>query len=118
MNVVVIGGRLSRPAELRTLHSGDVVLGLEVTVRREDRPAETVPVAWTNPPAWAQRLAAADELIVVGRVRRRFFQAGGSTQSRTEVVVEGAARPSQRAKVAALIDAACARTRDQGGMAA
>lgn len=114
MNVVVVGGRLSRPAELRTLESGELVLGLEVTVRSDDRPAETVPVAWTNPPAWAQRLAAADELVVVGRVRRRFFRAGGATQSRTEVVVEGAARPRQRAKVAALIDAACASTRQIG----
>jgi single-strand DNA-binding protein len=109
MNVVVVGGRLSRPAELRTLGSGELVLGLEVTVRSETIPTETVPVAWTNPPAWAQRLVAGDDLIVVGRVRRRFFRAGGATQSRTEVVVEGAARPSQRAKAATLIEAACAR---------
>jgi single-strand DNA-binding protein len=32
---------------------------------------------------------------VLGRVRRRFFRAGGSTQSRTEVVVS-AAVPTRR----------------------
>ena len=36
----------------------------------------------------ARRLHAGAEVIVVGHVRRRFFRAGGTTQSRTEVVVE------------------------------
>lgn len=84
-NLSVLVGRLSRPAELRRLPSGDEVLALEVTVRPEGRPAESVPVAWTGAPAAASRWPAGEEILVVGRVRRRFFRAGGATQSRTEV---------------------------------
>ena len=88
---------LSRPAELRALPSGDEVLALEVTVRPEGRPAESVPVAWTGAPAAAERWAAGEEILVVGRVRRRFFRAGGATQSRTEVAATVAV-PTRRGR--------------------
>ena len=41
-------------------------------------------------------------MLVVGRVRRRFFRAGGGTQSRTEVVAEAVvnARHAKRAAAA------------------
>ena len=55
-NLSVLVGTLSRPAELRTLPSGDEVLALEVTVRPEGRPAESVPVAWIGAPAAAAPL--------------------------------------------------------------
>jgi single-strand DNA-binding protein len=88
LNVVAIEGRLARPAEQRVLPSGTRMVALEVTVRRQDGPAEGVPVAWSDAPAWASTLEADAEVVVVGRVRRRFFRAGGTTQSRTEVVAE------------------------------
>jgi hypothetical protein len=50
------------------------------------RRAESVPVAWFEPPAAASSLKVGDDVVVVGRVRRRFFRAGGATASRTEVV--------------------------------
>jgi single-strand DNA-binding protein len=37
---------------------------------------------------WASVLDADTAIVVIGRVRRRFFRAGGATQSRTEVVAE------------------------------
>ncbi|MEA3077704.1 MAG: single-strand DNA-binding protein [Actinomycetota bacterium] len=88
LNVVVVRGRLSRDAEERHLpSSGDRIVGLEVTVRRDGaEKAESVPVVWRNAPAAAVALAAGDEVLVIGHVARRFFRAGGSTQSRTEVV--------------------------------
>jgi single-strand DNA-binding protein len=98
-NLSVIVGRLSRPAELRQLPSGDEVLALEVTVRHEGDPAESVPVAWTGPPAAASRWTTGEEILVVGRVRRRFFRAGGVTQSRTEVVASVAV-PTRRTAAA------------------
>ena len=94
-NLSVLVGTLSRPAEVRTLSSGDEVLALEVTVRAEGQPAESVPVAWAAAPAAAARWAAGEEVLVVGRVRRRFFRAGGVTQSRTEVVAT-VALPTRR----------------------
>jgi single-strand DNA-binding protein len=88
LNVVAIRGRLSRPAEERVLPtSGDRLVGLDLTVKREGADkAESVPVVWHDPPASALNLDAGDEIVVVGHVARRFFRAGGGTQSRTEVV--------------------------------
>jgi single-strand DNA-binding protein len=84
-NLAVLVGTLSRPAELRELPSGDHLVALEVTVRPDGGPAESVPVAWSGAPVAAARWVAGEEVLVVGRVRRRFFRAGGVTQSRTEV---------------------------------
>ena len=85
-NLTVLVGTLSRDAELRTLPSGDRLVALELTVRPEGAPAESVPVAWPDPPESAASWTAGEELLVTGRVRRRYFRAAGSTQSRTEVV--------------------------------
>lgn len=41
MNVVVLRGRLTRPAALRSLPSGDQLLALEVSIQTEGRRAET-----------------------------------------------------------------------------
>jgi single-strand DNA-binding protein len=88
INLVALHGRLARPAEQRVLPSGSHVVSIELTVRRDGAPAETVPVSWIDAPAWASVLDADAEIVVIGRVRRRFFRAGGVTQSRTEVVAE------------------------------
>jgi single-strand DNA-binding protein len=87
-NVVVIAGRLSRPAEQRVLPSGELLVAVQVTVDRTGDRAETVPVVWFDAPASAATLDIEEPVVVVGRVRRRFFRAGGSTQSRTEVVAD------------------------------
>ena len=115
MNVVAIQGRLARPAEQRVLPSGSRLVALEVTVRRDQGPAETAPVVWLEAPAWASALDADTPVLVVGRIRRRFFKAAGATQSRTEVVAErvvpGQAGKRVRAalaEVSARIEAAAA----------
>ena len=53
INLTVLVGRLSRPPELRVLPSGDSVLTLEVTVRVDGAPTESVPVAWFDAPPQA-----------------------------------------------------------------
>jgi single-strand DNA-binding protein len=61
--------------------------------------ADTAPVAWFDPPARLPALGQGDEIVVLGRVRRRFFRtAGGTTASRTEVVADRVvpARPASR----------------------
>ena len=98
-NLALLVGTLSRPPELRPLPSGEVVLGLELTVRPATGPAETVPVAWYAPAPGAADWAPGEELLVVGRTRRRFFRSGGQTQSRTEVV-PAAVVPTRRAAAA------------------
>ena len=96
-NLSILVGVLSRDAELRELPSGDEVLALELTIRPDGEPAESVPVAWHGAPRSAAAWQAGEELLVVGRVRRRFFRAGGTTQSRTEVVASTAVPTRRRA---------------------
>jgi single-strand DNA-binding protein len=87
MNIVVLSGRLLSDPTARELPSGEVIWSLDLST--EVRAAESatcvaVPVVWSGAelPGWAKGA----ELAVAGVVRRRFFRAGGSTQSRTEVV--------------------------------
>ena len=106
LNLVVIHGVLARPASHIELPSGSRLVSLEMTVRRPDCPTDTVPVSWADPPAWADLLDTGSEVVVMGRVRRRFFRAGGATQSRTEVVAAKVVRASSRSKVATLLSEA------------
>lgn len=85
-NLAVLVGTLTREPELRSLPSGDTVLALEVTVHPPGGAGESAPITWFAAPARAAAWLVGEELLVIGRVRRRFFRAGGTTQSRTEVV--------------------------------
>jgi single-strand DNA-binding protein len=66
------------------------VLALELTLRIDGSPTESVPVSWFDPPPGATGWEEGEKLLVTGRTRRRFFRAGGVTQSRTEVVASTA----------------------------
>ncbi|HEY2428635.1 MAG TPA: hypothetical protein VGI06_06875 [Acidimicrobiales bacterium] len=106
-NIVVLHGRLSRPVSERVLPSGDRLAVLDLTVPAapgsSDSRSDTVPLAWFGAPTWALELEPGAGLVVLGRVRRRFFRAGQQLQSRTEVVVEGAAPERRSARVAELM---------------
>lgn len=106
LNVVVVRGCLTRAPEERVLPNGDRQVGLELSVRPEGGRAESVPVVWPGAPASVVGWERAAEVVVVGRVRRRFFRAGGSTQSRTEVVAEAVVPARQAKRAAAAIDRA------------
>jgi single-strand DNA-binding protein len=95
-NLTVLVGTLTAAPELRPLPSGAVVTTLQVTVHRDDAPDESVPVAWLDAPTPVATWEVGDEVLVTGRTVRRFFRAGGSTQSRTEVVAT-AVVPTRRA---------------------
>ena len=106
MNIVVLRGTLSSNPVDRTLASGSTIWNLEITTRTEEG-AFSAPVAWIDPPN-PPRVEAGDDVVVVGQVRRRFFRAGGVTQSRTEVV----AATVVPAKRAADVRKAMARARN------
>jgi len=112
MNLVTLLGRLSRPAEQRLLPSGDRLVALDVTVDGPDGRAETVPVVWFDAPASAATLDADKPIMVIGRVRRRFYRANGATQSRTEVVAETVVTGNQAKRLRAALRAAAARLDD------
>lgn len=86
MNVVALQGQLSSDPIVKVLESGSVLMNLELTTR-VGGVASSVPLVWFDPPEQLS-LASGDEISLVGTVRRRFYRAGGATQSRTEVVVE------------------------------
>ncbi|CAN5755205.1 hypothetical protein BH24ACT4_BH24ACT4_23790 [soil metagenome] len=83
MNVVILCGTLSRPPSTRPLPSGDQLVTLEVTTHPPEGRAEPVPVIWPAGPERLLCLEAGAEVVVTGRVLRRFFLAGGATASRT-----------------------------------
>jgi single-strand DNA-binding protein len=107
MNITVLRGALSRTPQRRALPSGDEVVAYEVTVPAHGkRPTESVPVSWFDAPARADELEPDTEVVVIGRVRRRFFRAAGVTQSRTEVVADVVLPARQVKRAARLAQAA------------
>ena len=114
MNIAVLRGRLARPAEPRVLPSGELLVAYDVTVDRPGERAETVPVVWFGAPARAGELDVDAPVVVVGRVRRRFFKGRSGTQSRTEVVAEVVV-PAGHRRVRTLLADASARVADGGG---
>jgi single-strand DNA-binding protein len=119
MNIVVLSGHLSSTPRRTELPSGDERWVLELSCPTD--PSSPVPsataagesVVLSVPVAVNARVRGIDqfdtgtELIVIGVVRRRFFRAGGSTQSRTEVVAQSVLevtprRPAERALASAM----------------
>ena len=118
MNLVTLVGRLSRPAEQRVLPSGDRLVALEVTLDGPDGKDETAPVVWFSPPASAADLDTGSAVVVVGRVRRRFYRANGATQSRTEVVADTVVPAANSRRVQAALRTATARLDDLAALRA
>jgi single-strand DNA-binding protein len=88
LNMVVVIGRLARPLQVRSLPSGISLCCFDLQVDRADQTADTVPVALFDGTDVVRDWDAGAEVLVVGRVRRRFFRVSGGTQSRTEVVAD------------------------------
>ena len=91
-NDVVLRGRLSAPAELRTLPSGDALVSFRLVVRRPEPRArgQSVDVlsCITYDRALQRRVAAwqpGDVVEVEGALQRRFWRTGSGTASVCEV---------------------------------
>jgi single-strand DNA-binding protein len=91
-NVVLLRGTLTSDPVVRSLPSGGSVTQLELTMRVADR-ATSVPVAVHGE---SIGFVVGDTVVVTGHVSRRFFRAGGVTQSRTEVVAAEVIRATRR----------------------
>lgn len=105
-NIVVLVGRLGRPPEARELPSGQKMVTYEVVIDRPRERADFVPVLWVDAPAGAGDHDPDERVLVVGRVRRRFFLAGGRTESRTEVVAEAVVDARDEKQVTAALQRA------------
>jgi single-strand DNA-binding protein len=99
MNLVVLSGHLSSEPTVRELQSGSVLMTFELTTRVDDA-SVSVPLVWFDPPRKVA-VGAGDEITAVGTVRRRFYRAGGVTQSRTEVVVAQLGKVTDKRSLAA-----------------
>jgi hypothetical protein len=102
LNLAVVRGEVSSQPDVRVLPSEAVLVQLQVTTRLESETLST-PVAVWNPPGWVEELEAGAEIVVVGRVRRRFFRAAGATASRVELEADVVARASDRRRVRAAL---------------
>jgi single-stranded DNA-binding protein len=117
VNVAIVEGRLSSPPRVTELGSGDVLVRYEVTVAREGAPADSVPVSWLGSAtrAPATELETGDEVVAVGRVRRRWYRpAAGGSRSATEVVADVVVPARRRAAARKAIEAALAAARGEG----
>ena len=103
VNLVVVQGLVRDQPVARSLPSGQQVISFELAVRTVDEALESVPIVVFDT---ACGLAPDDELVVIGRVRKRFFRAGGATQSRTEVVAARIIPARRRAQVTRALDQA------------
>jgi hypothetical protein len=100
LNLCLVRGECSAPPELRTLASGSRLAVLAVRVRTAGAAATSVPVAVWEPTARVEELEAGTEVVVLGRVVRRFFRtAGGGPGSRVEVHAELVAPAGDRRKL-------------------
>jgi single-strand DNA-binding protein len=98
LNLAVVRGIVSSPPEVRILPSETVLVQLQVTTRLETETL-SIPVSCWNPAGWVETLEPGEEIVVVGRVRRRFFRAGGATASRVELESDVISRASDRRRV-------------------
>jgi single-stranded DNA-binding protein len=104
VNLGVLYGPCSAAPEIRVLESGTRLATLAIrcpvghgAVER----ATSVPVTVWDPPAWVETLAPDDLVVVVGRLRRRFFQRPGGVGSRVDLEAELIGRGRDRRRIEA-----------------
>lgn len=107
-NIVVLRGTLAAPPSPRDTPAGAVT---EATIRVQTvaegvAVREQVPLVWLGAPSRFGVGAADATVVVLGRVRQRFFRSGATTVSRTEVVVEELSPISRRAGVRRIVEGA------------
>jgi hypothetical protein len=105
VNVGVLCGPCSGPAELRVLESGSrlATLAVRCPSGTGDERATSVPVTVWDPPAWVDTLEAGTEVVVVGRLRRRFYQRPGGVGSRVDLEAEVIGRARDRRRIEAAL---------------
>jgi hypothetical protein len=98
VNLSVLCGACATPPEVRVLGSGSRLATFSLRCPTADDRATSVPVTAWDPPAWLEAVEPGERLVVVGRLRRRFFQRPGGVGSRVDVEADivGRARDRRR----------------------
>jgi hypothetical protein len=102
MNIAVVMGTVTRDAQSRMLPSGDELMSFDVSVRREGERTEVVPIVWIDRSDKLRDLSTDDNVVIFGRIRKRFYQTGAGLQSRTEVVADRVSTSKSRRSVASM----------------
>jgi single-stranded DNA-binding protein len=103
VNLSVLCGPCSNAPELRVLESGTRLATLAIRCTNDGERATSVPVTVWNPPAWVEDLEAGEVVVVVGRLRRRFYQCPGGVGSRVDVESEMIGRARDRRRIEAAL---------------
>ncbi len=108
IDIVVLRGEVKGEPVERELASGEIVVQFDIGTRLEGA-AVSAPISMSDPSsATREVIAEGASVVVLGGVRRRFFRAGGQTQSRTEVVATRVVPVRRRAAVRRLLAEATA----------
>ena len=102
-NVGVLCGPCSAPPEVRALPSGSRLATFALRCPADDGRATSVPVTVWDPPAWIETVDTGDVLVVVGRMRRRFYQRPGGLGSRVDVEADLVGRARDRRRLDAAL---------------
>lgn len=109
MNIAIVRGTVLRDPSERTLANGQTAWSIDVSVSYDDRPAENLEVVWVDPPKNLLVPRQNNEIVAIGRVRRRFFKTAGGVTSRQEVVADTVLSARQKSRINhALAEAAAA----------
>jgi single-stranded DNA-binding protein len=103
VNLSVVCGPCSTVPEIRVLESGTRLASLSVRCPGTDEHATSVPVTVWDPPAWIETLEPGDVVVVVGRLRRRFYQRPGGVGSRVDLEAGSIGRARERRRLDAAI---------------
>jgi hypothetical protein len=99
VNLSVLCGACTSPPEVRVLDSGSRLATFALRCPAGDGHATSVPVTAWDPPAWLEALEPGERLVVVGRLRRRFFQRPGGVGSRVDVEAQMVGRARDRRRL-------------------
>lgn len=84
-NLVILRGRCRTEPGSVVVSTGEEFLSFDLLVEAGHGPRESVPVRLARTASATTLLDTDVEVVVIGRVRRRFFRVGGATATRTEV---------------------------------
>jgi single-strand DNA-binding protein len=87
-NMVVLIGKMPKPPQVRDLRSGISLASFDLHVPRTDQQVDNVPVTLFDASDQDLDFRPGQDLLALGRVRRRFFRLAGDPHSRTEVVAD------------------------------
>jgi len=96
LNLAVLAGTLIAEPVISELSTGEIVASLSVRSTDAKGRKCSSPVRWVDPGRAVHRLHADQDVVIIGRVVRRFFRSGGQVISRTEIVASNVLRPSQK----------------------